>query len=77
MAKAFIRDAVRMAPPPDDAEHVNPHRGAIALGHPAKKSGARLVQAALNGSHRRRARHAPATSCIGAGQDTVMIIEGI
>ncbi len=62
---------------PDDAEHVNPNGGAIALGHPLGMSGARLVQTATAELHRRRARYALATMCIGVGQGIAMVIERV
>ena len=52
----------------DDAEHVNPNGGAIALGHPTGASGARLVGTALLEMSRRNATTAMATMCIGVGQ---------
>jgi len=65
---------------PDDAEHVNPNGGAIALGHPLGMSGARLVTTALNELERRhaagqKARYALCTMCIGVGQGIALIIE--
>ncbi len=62
---------------PDDAEHVNPNGGAIALGHPLGMSGARLVQTATHELHRRKARYALTTMCIGVGQGIAMIIERV
>jgi acetyl-CoA acyltransferase len=62
---------------PDDAEHVNPNGGAIALGHPLGMSGARLVQTAVAELHRRRARYALATMCIGVGQGIAMVLERV
>ncbi|MGN6524519.1 MAG: 3-oxoadipyl-CoA thiolase [Actinomycetes bacterium] len=60
---------------PDDAEHVNPSGGAIALGHPLGMSGARLaLTAALERSHR-DSRYALATMCIGVGQGIAMLLE--
>ena len=60
---------------PDDAEHVNPNGGAIALGHPLGMSGARLVlSAALELGHR-DARWAVATMCIGVGQGVSVLLE--
>ena len=60
---------------PDDAEHVNPNGGAIALGHPLGMSGARLVlSAALELGHR-DARRAVATMCIGVGQGVSVLLE--
>ncbi len=53
---------------PDDAEHVNPNGGAIALGHPLGASGARLALTAALELVERDARHAIATLCVGVGQ---------
>jgi 3-oxoadipyl-CoA thiolase len=52
----------------DDAEHVNPHGGAIALGHPLGMSGARLVLTAAHGLAQRGGKLALATMCVGVGQ---------
>jgi len=60
---------------PDDAAHVNPNGGAIALGHPLGASGARLILAAVNELRRRNGRYALATMCIGVGQGIAMILE--
>ncbi|KEA63303.1 Acetyl-CoA acetyltransferase [Marinobacterium lacunae] len=60
---------------PDDAEHVNPNGGAIALGHPLGASGARLVTTALNELEIRQGRYALCTMCIGVGQGIALIIE--
>jgi acetyl-CoA acyltransferase len=62
---------------PDDAEHVNPNGGAIALGHPLGMSGARLVQTALAELHHRKARYALVTMCIGVGQGIAMVLERV
>ena len=62
---------------PDDAEHVNPNGGAIALGHPLGMSGARLVTTALCELERRAGRYALCTMCIGVGQGIALIIERI
>jgi 3-oxoadipyl-CoA thiolase len=62
---------------PDDAEHVNPNGGAIAIGHPLGASGARLVIAAANQLRRRRARYALCTMCIGVGQGIATVLERI
>ena len=59
----------------DDAEHVNPKGGAIALGHPLGMSGARLVTTAAYELRRRNARYALCTMCIGVGQGIAMVIE--
>jgi 3-oxoadipyl-CoA thiolase len=59
----------------DDAAHVNPNGGAIALGHPLGMSGARLVTTAAYELRRRDGRYALCTMCIGVGQGISMIIE--
>jgi acetyl-CoA acyltransferase len=61
----------------DDAEHVNPNGGAIAIGHPLGASGARLVTAAVNQLHRTGGRYALCTMCIGVGQGIALIIERV
>jgi 3-oxoadipyl-CoA thiolase len=62
---------------PDDAAHVNPNGGAIALGHPLGASGARLVLTAVNQLHASGGRLAVATMCIGVGQGIAMLIERV
>ena len=59
----------------DDAEHVNPNGGAIALGHPLGMSGARLVTAAAYQLRRSGGKYALCTMCIGVGQGIAMIIQ--
>ena len=59
----------------DDAEHVNPNGGAIALGHPLGMSGARLAQTAILELHERRANLALVTMCIGVGQGIAALLE--
>lgn len=61
----------------DDAEHVNPNGGAIALGHPLGASGARLVTTAVYELARRKGRYALCTMCIGVGQGIALIIERV
>ena len=61
----------------DDAEHVNPNGGAIAMGHPLGASGARLVMTAAYELKRRGGRYALCTMCIGVGQGIAMIIERV
>ena len=61
----------------DDAGHVNPNGGAIALGHPLGMSGARLVTTAAYELGRRNGRYALCTMCIGVGQGIAMIIERV
>ena len=60
---------------PDDAEHVNPHGGAIALGHPLGMSGARLALTAVSALETRGGKRAIATMCIGVGQGIAALIE--
>jgi len=62
---------------PDDAPHVNPNGGAIAIGHPLGASGARLVTTALNQLERIDGRYALCTMCIGVGQGVALVIERI
>ncbi len=61
----------------DDAEHVNPNGGAIALGHPLGMSGARLATTALYELHRRQGRYALCTMCIGVGQGIALVLEKV
>ena len=61
----------------DDAEHVNPNGGAIALGHPLGMSGARLVTTAAYQLRRSGGRFALCTMCIGVGQGIAMIIAAV
>jgi acetyl-CoA C-acetyltransferase len=61
----------------DDAEHVNPHGGAIALGHPLGMSGARLILTATEELRRRGGRYALAAMCIGVGQGIACVIERV
>ncbi|RVT93546.1 3-oxoadipyl-CoA thiolase [Sphingomonas crocodyli] len=62
---------------PDDADHVNPNGGAIALGHPLGMSGARLVLTATEELQRRQATRAICTMCIGVGQGIALAIERV
>ncbi|MEQ9146490.1 MAG: 3-oxoadipyl-CoA thiolase [Parvibaculaceae bacterium] len=62
---------------PDDAPHVNPNGGAIALGHPLGMSGARLVTTAAHELQEREGRFALCTMCIGVGQGIAVIIERV
>ena len=61
----------------DDAHHVNPNGGAIALGHPLGMSGARLVTTAAWQLRRTEGRYALCTMCIGVGQGIAMIVERV
>ncbi|HYW16516.1 MAG TPA: 3-oxoadipyl-CoA thiolase [Allosphingosinicella sp.] len=62
---------------PDDAPHVNPNGGAIALGHPLGMSGARLAMTATEELHRRGGRYALCAMCIGVGQGIALVIERV
>jgi 3-oxoadipyl-CoA thiolase len=61
----------------DDAPHVNPNGGAIALGHPLGMSGARLVLTAAYQLKRTGGRYALCTMCVGVGQGVALIIERV
>jgi 3-oxoadipyl-CoA thiolase len=62
---------------PDDAPHVNPNGGAIALGHPLGMSGVRLVLTAAEELQRCGGRYALCTMCIGVGQGIALVIERV
>jgi acetyl-CoA acyltransferase len=62
---------------PDDASHVNPNGGAIALGHPLGASGARLITTATYQLTRTRGKYALCTMCIGVGQGQAVILERV
>jgi 3-oxoadipyl-CoA thiolase len=62
---------------PDDAEHVNPNGGAIALGHPLGMSGTRLVLTAAHQMVKQGGRRALATMCVGVGQGVSLAIERV
>jgi acetyl-CoA acyltransferase len=70
-ALAVLRE-LRVA---DDAPHVNPNGGAIALGHPLGASGARLVTTAMYQLLHTKTRYALCTMCIGVGQGIAVILE--
>jgi acetyl-CoA acetyltransferase family protein len=61
----------------DDAAHVNPNGGAIALGHPLGMSGARLVTTALHELEATGGRYGLCTMCIGVGQGIAIVIERV
>jgi 3-oxoadipyl-CoA thiolase len=61
----------------DDAEHVNPNGGAIALGHPLGMSGARLAGAVALELKRRGGRYGLATMCVGVGQGAALALERV
>jgi acetyl-CoA acyltransferase len=76
--EAFASQALatlRMLGLPDDAEHVNPNGGAIALGHPLGMSGARIAGTAALELQQRGLRRAVATMCIGVGQGIAVALE--
>jgi 3-oxoadipyl-CoA thiolase len=62
---------------PDDAEHVNPNGGAIALGHPLGMSGARLAGTAMRGLEARSGKLGLATMCVGVGQGVSLALERV
>jgi acetyl-CoA acyltransferase len=62
---------------PDDAPHVNPNGGAIAIGHPLGASGARLVTTAMYQLRRTKGRYALCTMCIGVGQGISLLLERV
>ena len=62
---------------PDDAPHVNPNGGAIAIGHPLGASGGRLVTTAMYQLLRTQGRYALCTMCIGVGQGISVILERV
>jgi 3-oxoadipyl-CoA thiolase len=62
---------------PDDAAQVNPHGGAIALGHPLGMSGARLALTAAHGLEENKGKLALATMCVGVGQGVSLAIERV
>ena len=61
----------------DDAPHVNPNGGAIAIGHPLGMSGARLVLTAAYQLKRTGGRYALCTMCVGVGQGAALILERV
>jgi acetyl-CoA acetyltransferase len=61
----------------EDADHINPNGGAIALGHPLGMSGARLVASAAYELRRRGGKYALCTMCVGVGQGIATIIENV
>ncbi len=76
--EAFASQSVatlRLLGLPDDAEHVNPNGGAIALGHPTGASGARITGAAARELATQGASRAIATMCIGTGQGIAIMLE--
>jgi 3-oxoadipyl-CoA thiolase len=62
---------------PDDAAHVNPNGGAIALGHPLGMSGARIAMTAAHQLEKIGGKRALATMCVGVGQGVSLAIERV
>ncbi len=62
---------------PDDAEHVNPNGGAIALGHPLGMSGARLAGTLVHALEERKGKRGLATLCVGVGQGVSLVVERV
>ena len=80
MNEAFAAQALavlRQLGLPDDADHVNPNGGAIALGHPLGMSGARLALTATEELQRNGGKLALATMCIGVGQGIALALERV
>ena len=61
----------------DDDARINPHGGAIALGHPLGMSGTRIIQTALHGLEKQNKKYALAAMCVGVGMGYAVIIEKI
>jgi acetyl-CoA C-acetyltransferase len=57
-----------------DPAHINPHGGAIALGHPIGASGGRILVTLLHEMHRSNVEHGVATLCVGGGQGQALVI---
>jgi 3-oxoadipyl-CoA thiolase len=78
--EAFASQAIaclRQLGLPDAADHVNPHGGAIALGHPLGMSGARLALTAVHGLEKNKGKLALATMCVGVGQGVSLALERV
>jgi acetyl-CoA acyltransferase len=78
--EAFAAQALaslRLLGLPDDAAHINPHGGAIALGHPLGMSGARLALTAALEMHDRGGKRALCAMCIGVGQGIALSLEAV
>jgi 3-oxoadipyl-CoA thiolase len=78
--EAFASQAIaclRQLGLPDAADHVNPHGGAIALGHPLGMSGARLALTAVHGLEKNKGKLALATMCVGVGQGISLALERV
>ena len=62
---------------PEDADHVNPNGGAIALGHPLGMSGARIAATAVHQLEKTGGRYGLATMCVGVGQGVALAVERV
>ena len=60
---------------PDNGEHINPHGGAISLGHPIGMSGARIAMTVVHGLQKRGGKLGLATMCVGLGQGYSLALE--
>jgi 3-oxoadipyl-CoA thiolase len=74
---AQVLAAIRDHGVADDAPHVNPNGGAIAVGHPLGASGARLITTAMYQLHRIGGRYALCSMCIGVGQGIAVVVERV
>ena len=61
----------------DDDERINPHGGAIALGHPLGMSGTRIIQTAMHGLEKNNKKYALAAMCVGVGMGYAIVIERV
>jgi 3-oxoadipyl-CoA thiolase len=78
--EAFASQALaclRMLGVSDDAAHVNPNGGSIALGHPLGMSGARIIMTAVHQMEKTGAQHGLATMCVGVGQGVAIALERV
>jgi acetyl-CoA C-acetyltransferase len=57
------------------SDKLNPHGGAIALGHPFGMTGARILCTLLNGLREKNKTFGLETMCVGGGQGMAMIVE--
>jgi acetyl-CoA acetyltransferase len=78
--EAFASQAIavlRQLGIPEDAGHVNPHGGGIALGHPLGMTGARIAGTAAHALEERNGKLALATLCVGVGQGVALAMERV
>ncbi len=78
--EAFASQAIavlRQLGVPEDAEHVNPHGGGIALGHPLGMTGARIAGTAMHALEERKGKLGLATLCVGVGQGVSLAMERV